>query len=70
MSSHEQMALLSNIGHTLKDFRVSNEATNEIKRKNHNEYQNKVSNNITIGGRRGKRDDQEQISTDSKDRLI
>ena len=54
-SLHEQMALLMDIGHSLKNFQVLNKQTNDPKPKNQNGYQNEGNNNNTGAGQRGKK---------------
>ena len=70
MSLHEQMALLRDIGHNLKNFKVLNKTNHDHKPKTQNGYQNRGNNTNTGGGQRGKKRGQGQISTDRKDRAV
>ena len=54
-SLHEQRALHRDIGHSLENCLVLNKQANNPKPQNQNRYHNKVNNNNTGRGQRGKK---------------
>ena len=58
------MALLRDIGHNLRNFKIFNKPHQDPKPQNKNGFQNKGNNNSNTGRRRGKKRGNTEISTD------